>query len=120
MEKTVVIFTPNNARIIRNPSAEALESFVKWPNVVIDPDLSKVEGLPPHFWKLVDGEIVPLDAAEQTARQNHIEKFGVDNSTSSQVITLKKQRFTLHHIDYIYYSVIIFLLLVVILTILLK
>lgn len=108
MEKTVVIFTPTNARIIRNPSDDALAEFIKWPNVVIDPDLSKVSGVAPHYWKLIDGgQIVPMSYNEEVARQAQIESSGIDNSIYSKKIEFKKQMLRLHHIDYIVYGVII-------------
>lgn len=45
----------------------------------MNPDLSKVRGEPPHFWKLVDGEILPMSRPEKIYRLAHHETFGVDN-----------------------------------------
>lgn len=71
----IVVFTPNNARIYYGSP----DDFLGHPSFAVDPDLSKVRGLPPHCWKLVGGEIVPLSPDEMTAREAHIEKHGAIN-----------------------------------------
>lgn len=74
----VVVFTTNSVRII--PADQAPKELIKWPNVVINPDLSKVQGLLPQFWKLDNGEVVPMTPKEIRYRKRHIEVNGMDNA----------------------------------------
>jgi len=77
-EKTqVVVFTSNNARILVNPPN--VDEFLGKPNAFINPDLSEVIGTPPHFWKVVDGKIVPMSRPEKLARLKLHAANGVDN-----------------------------------------
>lgn len=71
-----VVFTSNTALVLSNPGN--LDDLAKYPNVVIDPDLSKVLGIPNTFWKLDNGKIVPMNEEEQQRRLEHIERVGVD------------------------------------------
>lgn len=73
----VVLFTSNNARILNNPPN--LESFKGFPNAVINPNLSKVHGYPPHHWKLVKNEILPMNEQEMKDRNEDITDLGPDN-----------------------------------------
>ena len=77
MAKNLVIFTKNNARVLTKP--EEFTELMAYPNVVPDPDLSLVKGIPPHHWKLEDGLIVPMTGSEKDARNADIEAHGVDN-----------------------------------------
>jgi len=90
IEKKVVVFTTNNARIIPNPSPEELLRLSEFLNVAIDPDLSLVGGVPPHFWKLQDGAVLPMNDTEKTLRMRHIDKFGIDNAI--QHLKIKQTR----------------------------
>ncbi len=65
-DNTVVVFTNNNARLLLNP--ENLSAYEAMPNAVINPDLSGVLRLPPHFWKLKDGKVVKLEDSDITLR----------------------------------------------------
>lgn len=76
--KTLCVFLDNNAKILKNP--EKFEEMLSWPNVVPDPDLTKVIGHPPHFWKFHDGEVVPLEGDERIERLKHISDHGADNT----------------------------------------
>lgn len=76
---TVVVFTRNNARILNGIETSSLEQFKDWKNVVVDPDLSTVNGTPPHLWKIFDGIIIPLSNEEQRERLIDINKRGLDN-----------------------------------------
>lgn len=73
----VVIFTTNTARILTNPPN--LSDLSKWENAVIEPDLSKVQGLLPQFWKLEEGDIVPMSPFEIRYRKKVITANGMDN-----------------------------------------
>lgn len=71
----VVIFTENNARIVTNP--EDLDYFKRLPNALINPDFSKVKGIPPHFWKCVDGKLEAMSADERSNAS--IDEHRIDN-----------------------------------------
>lgn len=58
MKNKVVVFTQNNARILVNPPD--LTKFDGKPNTFINPDLSLVTGVEPHFWKLLQSD-QPID-----------------------------------------------------------
>lgn len=75
----VVVFTRNNARILINPPEGELRRLRVLPNVVVNPDLSRVAGFPPHYWKLVGGAVFPLDAIERAKRDREHDQHGVDN-----------------------------------------
>jgi len=78
MPKTiVVVFTDNNARVLVNPLD--LKAFEGAANAVINPDLWELRGIPPHFWKLVEGKILPMTPEECAARQSQLDKSGADN-----------------------------------------
>jgi hypothetical protein len=68
----LVIFTTNNARVIRDDPSE-------WPTALVSPDRSAVKGVAPHFWKCVDGKLAPMSAPEKFARLAEHEMNGVDN-----------------------------------------
>lgn len=74
----VAIFTTNTCRIIDNPPNP--QEMSRWPNVVFDPDLHRVVGVPPHFWKVIDGQIHPMNSMEIRVRKRVIERSGMDNS----------------------------------------
>jgi hypothetical protein len=78
----VIVFTANNARILTNP--ENVEAFRDMPNAFVDPDLSEVVGLPPHFWKVVDGKIVSMTRPEKVARLRDIGLKGADNTVATR------------------------------------
>ncbi len=65
-DNTVVVFTNNNARLLLNP--ENLSAYEAMPNAVINPDLTGVLKLPPHFWQLKDGKVVKLEDSDITLR----------------------------------------------------
>ena len=71
-----VVFTANNARLVMgiNP-----DDYKHNSRAVINPDLSRVRGTPPHFWKRIGDEIHPMSAVEQNAVRAHHAKHGVDN-----------------------------------------
>jgi hypothetical protein len=80
MKTRVVVFTENNARILINPYN--LDQFRAMPNAVIDPDLSHVRGISPHFWKNDEGRIVPMSESERAERLKHLVAHGSDNVIS--------------------------------------
>lgn len=77
MKDVVVVLTRNNARLIVNPSD--LDKFLGKQNVFINPDLTDLKGVPPHFWKAQRGRLVPMNALERRFRIRDIEKNGSEN-----------------------------------------
>lgn len=61
MKNKVIVFTQNNARILVNPPD--LEKFKNKQNVFINPDLTFVSGVEPHFWRLLRHD-APLSLTE--------------------------------------------------------
>lgn len=90
--KTLCIFTGTNARVFEYPSDEFFKEASAWPNCVPGPDLSNVDGVPPHFWKQEGGVVVPMNKAEQEARLEKIERFGVDNVIRPQNLRFERKR----------------------------
>ena len=77
MKKTkLVIFTSNNARILVGANPK------EYPTAWVNPDLSRVKGTPPHFWKIVGNQIHPMNFQEMAARLDHHARHGVDNDIS--------------------------------------
>jgi len=72
-----IVFSTNSARILTNPTNG--RELSSWPNVVFDPDLSRVEGVMPQFWKIQDGEIYPMNSREIKYRKKVIQRHGIDN-----------------------------------------
>lgn len=72
------MFTSNNCRMVD-------ERFASHPDAYIDPDRSKVKGIPPHFWKppadrmRVGGQFRPMNPDEMASREAQHRKYGVDN-----------------------------------------
>lgn len=72
-----VIFTKNNARIVNNITD--VEYYKALENAVIDPDLINVRGIPPHYWKLDNGCVMPMTEAEKLTVDEHHSENDVDN-----------------------------------------
>jgi len=64
-KKVFVLFHNNDATIFNNQSPKKLS---KSDIIIEDPDLQYVTGLSPHYWKLVDGRIFPMNAAERALK----------------------------------------------------
>jgi hypothetical protein len=90
----IVVFLKYNTRILVNADPGKYKLFK---NAVINPDLSKVRSVPPHFWKLYDGEIVPMTDKEQHIRLKEISRYGIDNHIRS----LKPRQFRPRRIDWL-------------------
>ncbi len=72
----VIVFTENNARILY---VEDTAPYVDREDALIDPDLSKVQGLAPQHWKKGVGEVLPMGSQECVIRDTHISHYGVVN-----------------------------------------
>lgn len=77
MDTKVVVFNNHNARIIINPPS--LDQYLGHDNVLINPDLSQVQNLAPHFWKQVGNQVIPMNADEQIASETHHDSNVTDN-----------------------------------------
>lgn len=79
-QNIVVCFTANNARILVNP--ENIEAYKNMPGAHINPDLTGVLGVPPHFWKEDSGLIVAMSRSERRVRLASIMATGLDNEVA--------------------------------------
>lgn len=61
MKNKVVVFTQNNARILVNP--QQIDIFYKRHNALVNPDLMFVDGIDPHYWKLINRSRIPISDA---------------------------------------------------------
>lgn len=64
----VIVFTEDNARVLYTDTPDL---WADTPEAVIEPDLKEVTGVAPHFWKLVDGKILPMTDLERAARHDY-------------------------------------------------
>jgi hypothetical protein len=82
MIKQIVYFTENNARIIKDPAVikKILADKQRAKNAVVNPNFSKVQAIPPHFWKRSNGRIVSMNDIEMAARRADHTKRGVINT----------------------------------------
>ena len=59
MKHFIVTFGDNGARITKGITPSDWRGKA---NVLINPDLSAVKGVPPHMWRLVDGKVVSMES----------------------------------------------------------
>lgn len=64
----VVLFLEKNARIVYTNDTSLYRDF---PGTLIDPDLTLVNGHPPHYWKNENGKVVPHTTEEKIARDHY-------------------------------------------------
>jgi len=74
----VAVFTTNSCRILESQGDQ--QTMLRWPNAVFEPDLNRVRGVLPQFWRLDDGQIFPMSAMEVRCRKKSIERFGIDSA----------------------------------------
>ena len=88
MKDKVIFFTQNNARILVNPPD--LAKFKDKPNVFINPDLTFVNGIEPHFWRLLKAkEPITLIEAKRLMREIDDAVNLADNQETHQIIFYK-------------------------------
>ena len=86
MDNKIVVFYPSGARIYINPPE--LTALLRLPFAVLNPDLSQVSKLPPHYWKLdADKRVVPMTFFERRSRD---EANGVTPGPIERQIILAK------------------------------
>jgi hypothetical protein len=76
----IVIFSDRGARKVKGINPDDWQGV---PNVLVNPDLSKVSGVPPHLWALVDGKV------EQSSQENVSQTVFVEKFTRSYVFYIK-------------------------------
>jgi len=74
----VAVFTTNSCRILETPGDQ--QTMLRWPNAVFEPDLNRVKGVLPQFWRLDEGQIFPMSPMEVRCRKKSIERFGIDSA----------------------------------------
>lgn len=84
MNDVIVIFSADSARIVKGAQAR---DFAGKTNIVINPDLSQVKGLPPHAWKFENGSVVS-HTPQEIARREQV--LAADSSTRIQMPTEEK------------------------------
>ncbi len=84
----VWIFNKNNCRLKRVTDGE-LRDYSSLSNAVINPDLSKVAGRPPHHWKIKKGLVVPKMLHEIALIKIHHVFCGIDVSEESTPFNIK-------------------------------
>lgn len=60
---TLVVFTADGARVLKNPPDEHV--LMQQPNVLVNPDLKHLYGIPPHEWAIDNGKVVQKTGAEE-------------------------------------------------------
>lgn len=80
----VVVFTENNARILTNP--DNIKFYESLSNAIVDPDLKAVEGLPPHYWRLENGKVLPMSEEHKQIINDHHAEYGVINDLRTSPI----------------------------------
>lgn len=83
-KEIAVVFTPTNARVLINPPN--LADLVSSGECILNPDMTYVKQVPPHFWKYESGCIVPMTAEEQALRLDYIRQNGVDNTICTKTL----------------------------------
>lgn len=93
--KKYVVFTSNNARIIKNPPTELEKAILELPEFFLNPDLTAVKGYAPHFWRVKDGKIAPMHPDEWIPRRLDLIENGAQND-----IFLGKERSKMRRYKY--------------------
>lgn len=80
----IAVFTANNCRLVKDDPAK----WERATHAVVEPDLSAVAGVPPHYWARKDGKIVPMSDEEKAARDAHIAVHGAQNNATPIVMSV--------------------------------
>lgn len=88
--KVILFSEDKKPRILINP--ENLEELKAHPMAVIDPDLSKVHGVPVEHWKLKDGEIVSMPLRERKKIDKKIRKELERVKQKQQLIPVQEKK----------------------------
>lgn len=96
MKRKVILFSNHDKpRILINPSN--IEELKSNPNAIVDPDLSKVKGVPSEYWLLVDGEIIAMaldqrKIVDAVIRSNDKQRIAVSNMNTEEYIKENKSK----------------------------
>lgn len=77
MKNELWVFTKTNCRRITHPNPKELKAYES--HSALNPNLDQVRGIPPHFWKLENHLVIPMNEQEQKMRLMEIKKSGFDN-----------------------------------------
>lgn len=99
----VVIFTENNARIV---NVDDITPYQAMSNVLINPDITKLTGLAPHFWKKSGNQLLPMTKSEQASRLQHINMVGLKNDYTKYPSTFLSRN--KHHIIVLIFGLVMY------------
>lgn len=77
MKDFIVVFGDNGARIVKGINVEDWKNI---PGVLINPDLSKLAGVPPHRWRLDSSTIVETQDASKEVPPVAIHQISVGSA----------------------------------------
>lgn len=77
MKHVIIIPTENNHRIL---VTDNVAPYTGKEGIFIDPDLSRVKGIAPHYWKWDGQYFIPMDAFEKKAVDDTHKKMGIKNT----------------------------------------
>ncbi len=80
----IVVFKDHTARVVWNP--EDIGQYNCLDNVLVNPDLTKVENIPMEFWKKSKASIVPMSTIEMIERSKLINS-GFTEKSVDHVVT---------------------------------
>jgi hypothetical protein len=80
MKTKAVYFENGYARVLTNPNKDELAL----PGILVNPDFTEVQGLPPEMWKREGDALAPHSEEEQAVRR--AERHGPACPTRTQVI----------------------------------
>lgn len=82
----LVVFSADNARIINGIAAG---TFSGAKNIAVNPDLSVVAGIAPHYWKLEGDKVVAMSPSEQNARDEMHSKLPSAPASDTHALVAK-------------------------------
>lgn len=75
----VACFTKNSCKLI-SVAEDKVHLYKRMKSAVVNPNLDRVKGIEPEFWKHRHGTILPLSTDERVARWADICDNGLDNT----------------------------------------
>lgn len=99
-KQRVIVFSELGARILINPSN--IEDYKNAANALINPDLSKVKGLPPHLWELNSKEVVPMHVSKRAEREALVSSSAARFSHALVAIPSRRSKFFKHCLPIVY------------------
>ena len=106
----VVVFTKHNARVLKG---KRLDKDYSKENVLLDPDLSLVHGVPPQYWKREGDRIIEMSPEEKRIRDTRIKFFGTQCDIEDYIYPGRKDKKLARYKAYVILSLIIALIAVI-------